>query len=222
VKNKHDYSALIIWAALLVTVARYVGAFLASDLGEVNGWVSEGLTILMGVSGLGMGVLDVLGLAYVFDGWRKVLPKAGDHWSSRFKVLTGFVASLFVAGVCILVPFTVSRISSQSMAEALGGKATWGVWFWSLAVNLAPYLLIGGVTFSQAGFVTIRHEAESLQPVAQPVAEVAQISKRERILELHHAQPSVKSGFIAGQVGVSRQYVDKVISNNGKAQEVRE
>jgi MFS family permease len=160
VKNKHDYSALIIWAALLVTVARYVGAFLASDLGEVHGWVSEGLTILMGVSGLGMGVLDVLGLAYVFDGWRKVLPKAGDHWSSRFKVLTGFVASLFVAGVCILVPFTVSRISSQSMAAALGGQGSVGVWFWSLAVNLAPYLLIGGVTFSQAGFVTIRREVE--------------------------------------------------------------
>jgi hypothetical protein len=160
VKNKHDYSALIIWAALLVTVARYVGAFLASDLGEVSGWVSEGLTVLMGLSGLGMGVLDVLGLAYVFDGWRKVLPKAGDHWSSRFKVLTGFVVSLFVAGVCILVPFTVSRISSQSMAEALGGQGSAGVWFWSLSVNLAPYLLIGGVTFSQAGFVTIRREVE--------------------------------------------------------------
>jgi hypothetical protein len=65
-----------------------------------------------------------------------------------------------------------------------------------------------------------RERNQSNRNETKPQLEVAK-SSRERILELHHAQPSAKSGFIAGQVGVSRQYVDKVIAQNGK-QEVRE
>jgi hypothetical protein len=152
-KGNKDYSGLIIWSALLVTVARYVGAFLASDLGKVDGVISEILTVLMGLSGLGMGFLDVLGLAYVFDGWRKALPKGGERWTNRFLVLTAFVIGLFVAGVSILVPFTVARVRDASMFEVLGHND----WWWAFAVNIAPYLLIGGVTFSQTGIVTVKH-----------------------------------------------------------------
>jgi len=157
VKSKHDYSTLIIWAALAVTVSRYIGAFVASDVGHITGAWSIALTALMALSGIGMGFLDVLGLAYVFDGWRRNLPKSGDKWSSRFKVLTLFVIGLFVAGLAILTPFTVSRVNAAGMSDTLGR----GVWWWSLAVNLAPILLIGGVTFSQSGFVTMRQDAQS-------------------------------------------------------------
>jgi MFS family permease len=156
-KNKHDYSRLIIFAALVVTVTRYIGAFVASDVGEITGTWSVILTVLMAISGIGMGVLDVLGLAYVFDGWRRNLPGAGKKWSSRFDVLTAFVVGLFVVGLAILTPFTMSRVNSASMSETLGN----GVWWWSLAVNLAPILIIGGVTFSQAGFVMIREDAQT-------------------------------------------------------------
>jgi MFS family permease len=152
-KNNRDYSTIIIWSALLVTVARYVGAFLASDLGMVEGWISDALTILMGLSGMGMGFLDVLGLAYVFDGWRKTLPRTGDKWTSRFLVLTFFVVSLFIVGVSILIPFTVSRIRAEGMEQVLGQAD----WYWAFAVNIAPYLLIGGVTFSQTGFISVKN-----------------------------------------------------------------
>jgi hypothetical protein len=151
---KRDYSTMIIWAALLVTVTRYSGAFVASDVGEVSGVWSTVLTVFMALSGVGMGFLDVLGLAYVFDGWRRNLPASGAKWSSRFQVLTVFVIGLFVAGLAILTPFTVSRVNAEGMSATLGD----GVWWWSLAVNLAPLLLIGGVTFSQSGFVTVRQE----------------------------------------------------------------
>jgi len=158
---RKDYSTLIIYAALLVTAARYIGAFIASDVGEVTGWMSEVLTGLMALSGLGMGILDVIGTAYVFDGWKRVLPRSGDGWSSRFRVLTGFVVGLFACGVSILVPFTVARVSQSGMRETLGPVM---VWMWALAVNVAPLLIIGGVTFSQAGFVHIqaatRNDAE--------------------------------------------------------------
>lgn len=156
--TRRDYSTLIIWSALAVTVTRYAGAFVASDAGEITGGWSTALTILMAISGVGMGFLDVLGLAYVFDGWRTNLPKAGASWSNRFKVLTGFVLLLVVTGLGILTPFTVARISAETMAETLTGAARW---LWSLAVNLAPFLIIGGTIFSQAGFVTVSKDSAS-------------------------------------------------------------
>ena len=69
-RKSRDYSTLLIYAALGVTVPRYIGAFVASDVGQVTGWVSDALSVLMAVSGVGMGVLDILGMAYIFDGWR--------------------------------------------------------------------------------------------------------------------------------------------------------
>lgn len=138
----HDYSTLLIWSAAVVTVVRYAAAFIASDMGEITGLLSELITILMGLSGLGMGVLDVIGGTYLFDGWRRTMPKSGQAWPFRFKVLTTFVFSLMVTGVMILVPFTESRVTHTSMAAVLaGGSLRW----WALLVNLAPYLLIGGV-----------------------------------------------------------------------------
>lgn len=166
---KHrDYSQILIFSALLVTVARYIGAFVASDLGSITGQVSEGITILMGLTGVGMGILDVLGGAYIFDGWRRALPKAGHRWSFRFKVLTFFVFSLVGWGIAILVPFTVSRVTHQTMSQVLG--TGWALWGWSFAVNLAPYLLIGGVVSSQSGVVTVDH-SETRRPKVRQIPE---------------------------------------------------
>lgn len=143
--KKRDLGAVLIYAALIVMVARYAGAFLASDLNQVDGWVSDVLTGLIGVSGAGMGVLDVLGAAFVFDGWRSALPRSGQKWSARFRVLTVIVGLMFASGIVILVPFTISRVVADPMSVVLSGG--W-LWAWAVAVNLAPYLLIGGVMFS--------------------------------------------------------------------------
>lgn len=149
--KKRDYSSTLIFAALLVTSVRYAGAFLVSDAGEVRGIASDILSGAMAISGLGMGILEVLGLAYVFDGWRRALPKSGQGWSARFKVLTGFVIALFAVSVFILVPFTYSRLHGISIEDALGDAASW---VWSAAVIVAPFLMIGGITLAQPGFVS--------------------------------------------------------------------
>jgi hypothetical protein len=151
-KGKHDYSTLLIFAAALVTVVRYSAAFIASDMGEITGWLSDGITILMGVSGLGMGILDTFGGVYLFDGWRHTMPAAGKAWSFRFKILTGFVFALIVTGIMILVPFTESRVTHKSMDGILGTGA--GLTWWSVLVNAAPYLLIGGVTVGNSLIAT--------------------------------------------------------------------
>lgn len=144
--KRRDYSQLLIWSAVLVTVVRYMGAFIASDIGSIEGVWSEALTVLMGITGIGMGVLDTLGGAYLFDGWRQKMPATGRKWPFKFRVLTIFVMSLFVVGLFILVPFTVSRVSHQSMFDVL--ETVHLLWAWSFAVNLAPYILIGGVATS--------------------------------------------------------------------------
>lgn len=145
-KSKRNYNELLIWAAALVTVVRYSAAFVASDMGQITGEWSEAVTIALGLSGLGMGILDVIGGAALFQGWRKVMPKSGQPWPFRFKVLTFFVFGLILNGIIVIVPFTVSRVMQESMLIALGG-GFW-VWFWAAAVNVAPYMLIGGVSVS--------------------------------------------------------------------------
>ena len=151
-----DYSTLLIWAAALVMVVRYSAAFIASDVGEITGLMSEVITLLMGVSGLGMGILDTIGGAYLFDGWRRKMPKNGIAWSFPFKVLTGFVFLLIFTGVLILIPFTVSRVTHTSVADVLSHGWLNG---WALLVNLAPYLLIGGVSIGNQ-IVNVRMEGE--------------------------------------------------------------
>ncbi len=143
-KNKgHDYSEILIWAAALVTVVRYAAAFIASDATEIPVWLSELITIAMGISGLGMGVLDVIGGAYLFTGWQKKMPKNNDPWSFKFKVLSFFAIGLIVNGILILIPFTASRVSGHTMFDILGEG--FFLYAWSAVVNIAPYLLIGGV-----------------------------------------------------------------------------
>lgn len=143
-KNQgHDYSEILIWAAALVTVVRYAAAFIASDATEINALLSEIITIAMGISGLGMGILDVIGGAYLFTGWQKKMPVNGAAWSFKFKVLTFFAIGLIVNGILILIPFTASRVSGNTMFHILGDG--FFLYAWSAVVNIAPYLLIGGV-----------------------------------------------------------------------------
>ena len=137
-----DYSNALIWAAALVSTIRYAAAFLASDVGKITGITSEVVTLLLGISGLAMGVLSTFGTAYLFDGWRKKMPAAGNKWPFKFTVLTGFVFAAFIFELAILVPFTVSRMDGLSMSDVLKG----GVWWWSISVNAMPLLLIGGVS----------------------------------------------------------------------------
>lgn len=171
-KNKgRDYSQLLIVAALLVTLPRFAGAFIAADMTTIPDWVSTALSVGMGISGLGMGILDVLGVAYVFDGWRRSMPGNGKPWPFRYKILTGFVAALFVVGIGILSPFTVSRMRGHTMSVTLPGFLGW---LWSVLVIASPYLLIGGIVTGQSGIVTVNHDAaEAPKNATEKTGEVA-------------------------------------------------
>ncbi len=129
-----------------VTVAFWPAAtFAASDAGEITGNWSNLLTVLLSITGIGMGILDTVGGGLLFNGWSRVFPKTGQKWSLRFKVLTVCVFFLLLSGLFILVPFTMSRISHESILDALGGKDSIWSWVWAVMVNLIPYILIAGV-----------------------------------------------------------------------------
>lgn len=158
-KNKsHDYSMLLIWSSTLITVIRYSAAFYISDAGRISGILSEIVSFLMGFTGLGMGVLDVLGGAYIFEGWRKALQlKNKSTW--KFGILTFIVFYTIFNGIIILVPFTVSRVAEKPMAEVLGYNL---IWFWSIAINIAPYLIIGGAVMGNQGIITIENNKNDI------------------------------------------------------------
>lgn len=164
-----DYSKILIWSSAAVVMVRYTAAFIASDIGKITGWMSELITMLMGVSGLGMGLLTVLGQTYTFDGWRRSIPRAGQKWAARYIILTVFVFALIATDVAILIPFTVSRVEQVSMAEVLSrGELYW----WSGLVNVAPALLIAGVALgNQVVNVTQSESTQTYRKVSDNLPE---------------------------------------------------
>jgi hypothetical protein len=128
-----------------------MGAFIASDAGSITGWASQVLIVLMGITGIGMGLLDSIGSAFLFNGWRITMPKNGMKWPFKFKILTFFVFALVIDGLIILVPFTVSRVTGKTM-EGIMGLAN--VWWWATAVNVAPYMLLGGIMSGNANMIS--------------------------------------------------------------------
>lgn len=140
-----DWSNRLIWATILISVVRYAAAFAASDVGEIKGVWSGVLTFLLAITGIGMGVLDTIGGGLLFNGWSRVLPRTGDKWSPRFKILTICVLVLLLSGLFILVPFSMSRLSHESVLGVLGGRDSLWAWGWALMVNVIPYVLIAGV-----------------------------------------------------------------------------
>ncbi len=160
-----DYSGMLIWSAAVVTVVRYSAAFVASDMGKITGPLSEAVTLLLGLSGIGMGVLDVFGGTYLFDGWRHAIPAQGKRWTIRFRALTFLVFGLIISGVFILVPFTVSRVRHESMDAVLIGNS---LWWWAILVNVTPYFIIGGVAI---GNQIVKVNSESFRKPSENASE---------------------------------------------------
>lgn len=159
----------LIWATILISVVRYAAAFAASDLGQITGVWSNVLTFFLSLTGLGMGILDTVGGGLLFNGWSRVFPKSGHKWSLRFIILTVCVFGLLFSGLVVLVPFTMSRLSQESVLVTLGGRSSVWAWLWSTMVNLIPYILIAGVFTGNKMVVSM--EAEELSETPKKKAE---------------------------------------------------
>lgn len=184
-----DWSERLIWATVLISIVRYAAAFAASDVGEITGIWSNILTFFLSITGLGMGILDTVGGGLLFNGWSRVFPKNGQIWTLRFKVLTYCVLTLLVSGLFILVPFTMSRLSHESVLDALGGKGSPWAWGWSLMVNLIPYVLIAGVFTGNKMVTSLEDEKDTSKPVESSESDEKVTSKLP--VNWRHIRPSL-------------------------------
>lgn len=154
---KRDYGNALLIAAIAVGAPRWAGAMLAADIGEVTGNVSTLLNGLNIISGLAMGPLEVLAMAYMFDGLRKQRPTYSQRGRTKINwkwwgVLFFALGSLALTPA-ILAPFIVSRMNNVGMVGVLTA-ATWQ-FLWSIVLTLAPIFVVGGVAFARTGLVSV-------------------------------------------------------------------
>ena len=160
-KKGLDMGRALLWSAMIVSAPRWAGAMLAADVGHVDNWISVMLNILNVVSGLGMGVVEVLATAYLLDALRRLRPtitrrrKGGNVEVTNYQYwgTLGFVIGLMVLTPFVLAPYMVARISSQDVATVLGTQG-WQ-YIWAVTVILTPVFVVGGVSFAQPGLVSI-------------------------------------------------------------------
>lgn len=161
---------ILLWSAIAVGAPRWAGAMLAADVGSISPGLSQLLHVLNTISGLAMGPLEVLAMAFMLDSLRKQKPTYRDKVNFRWWGVLGFSVGLLALTPAILAPYIVSRINSTGIS---GVVTTTGWQFaWSIAVTLAPVFIVGGVAFAQAGIIHVASDAISATQITQdrPVA----------------------------------------------------
>jgi hypothetical protein len=173
-----DLGRLLLWAAVIVSAPRWAGAMLAADVNHIQDWLSAFLNGANTLSGLGMGILEVVATAYLLDALRKERPtitrfrtilstkNTKDHEGKeikekkeivranwRFYGILGFVIGLLGITPVVLAPYLVSRMTGQNI-EAVLRTLAWQ-YAWAVTVAVAPVFVVGGVAFAQSGLVSL-------------------------------------------------------------------
>lgn len=218
-----DYGTLLMWSAIFVAMPRWAGAFIAADTQSIPTFVNEVLHYLNLASGVGMGLIEVLGTAYLLDAWGKMKAKRTHNAKSldqRWVILTGFVAGLFILMPLILAPYMVARMNGETLAQSI--SVGWFEYAWSIAVVLSPAFIVGGVAVARDGLVGV---ATEVSPVSGNVSRkpeeetpVSQETARERMEK--NWRPGMGPSELARLAGVSKGYASKYI-NNGAAEVYR-
>ena len=159
-------------------------------------------------------VIEILGLATVhttLSFWQYNRRRVAG-WKRQ---PTELAAGMF--GFYLLIILTVNVV--LEIPGAFPGIPAWtAAAIPILAKALLSLLAVpAAVTMAVRALHTETIQATTTQPVAQPRQPQATKGNREVILELHHAQPDATHAQLAQIIGVSRQYVDKVVRQNGRA-----
>lgn len=165
--KSHDYGQLLMWAAILVSAPRWAGAFIAADTHTIPPLVDAALQYVNLLSGVGMGLIEVLGTAYLLDAWGKM--KRKKTWNAkqvdqRWIILTVFVAGLFVLMPLILAPYMVARMNGAALADM---GQDWFEYVWAVATVLSPAFIVGGVAVARDGLVASSEPAKASLPAAE-------------------------------------------------------
>lgn len=204
-KKGMDLGRVLLWSAVLTESPRWAGAMLAADMHRVDGWVSYGLNIANIFSGLAMGLLNVVAMAYMLDALRHELPtrttRAGKtNISLKFWGILGFVVGLILLTPVVIAPYLVARMNGLDVAGVLTDRnAQFG---WSIAVVIAPVFVVGGVAFAQNGLVKLSGDSpvsekapgEMPEPIPEPAPAPGE---REPVYKSWHEVPESDWPWIA-------------------------
>jgi len=142
---------ILLISAIMVGAPRWAGAMLAADVGVIPDWVDLALNWMNIVSGVAMGILEVLSIYYMQQGLRGLRPynvrygKTNYNW--RFYGVLFFIVGLLGLTPFILAPYLMARMNNVGMAGVLLSPI-WQV-SWTVAVSIAPIFVVGGVALAQ-------------------------------------------------------------------------
>ena len=173
-----DYGQLIMWAAIIVSAPRWAGAFIAADTADIPPLVDGVLQYMNLISGMGMGLIEVLGTAYLLSAWGRMKPRKtwnAKHIDHRWLILTVFVVGLFLLMPLILSPYMVARMNGATVAAVM---PPWFEYVWAVAVVVSPAFIIGGVAVAQESGLSARLQpAKAGNGAADPAAKPAKKPK---------------------------------------------
>jgi hypothetical protein len=148
-KVKFDLRWFLIFASVAVEIPRFAGMFLSADVAKVDDWLSVGLHWGSTFSGLAMGVLYSIGAMYLSHGLvksfqNKNLSEIKKMLNLKFIALIAITATIIYMAIELLTPYTVSRMTGETLAQALGT----GINSWARLASVAPLLLMIGAFMS--------------------------------------------------------------------------
>lgn len=203
------------WSAIAVSMPRWAGAFIAADTQTMPLWVDNGLHYLNMFSGVGMGLIEVLGTAYLLDAWGKMKPRKTHNAKSldqQWVILTFFVGGLFILMPLILSPYIVARMNNKALSD-IGGSLFHIVW--SIAVVLSPAFIVGGVAVARDGLVGVSGAETSVSNPVSKETEKKQEETKETPKEKMRRiwKPGMGPTELANRANVSKGYASKYINN---------
>jgi len=156
---KRDYGQVLIAMAVGVGLPRWAGAMLAADgirifEGATGPFVVVYwlLVFLYGLSSMGMAMLEVLAIGYVFDALRKLQPtKLNGQMNIRWWGSLIFGIMLLIMMPVILAPNMLAQLNGKDIVSYLADNKYQIAWV--VTVILAPMVIIGGVSFARDGMV---------------------------------------------------------------------
>ena len=148
-KRKLDLRWFLIIASVAVEIPRFAGMFLSADVAEMDDWLSSALHWGSTFSGLAMGLLYAIGAMYLSHGLmksfqNKSLAEIKKMLNLKFLALIAITAAIIYMAIELLTPYTVSRMTGASLADALGNDITG----WARLASIAPLLLMIGAFMS--------------------------------------------------------------------------
>lgn len=221
------FEQMLMVAAILVSGPRWVGAFLMIENIELAGTAAKIFSIALVISGVGMGIVEVAGSAFLFQAIPRV--KGKRRLQIVWAAFWGSIAVMLLVQVPYLMAVQDGVTVSEMLAQTNAILAAIVKGIWSFSTVLATILIVGGVAATQDSLVPKRETVKTASPVAverpkeepEPESEPSYIGMLKEYLN----NPQQSQTKLAEILSISRPRIGqliKVAEKKGDAQVERD